>query len=329
MTKIGVIGGGSYGTAIVKTLLDKDGDVFWWLRKQDTIDSINLKGRNPKYLRAVDLKLKPEQLSTDIREICRQSDIIFIAVPSVFLRETLLQLDDSDMEGKLIVSTTKGLIPHDHQLISDYIIKNFHLNADQFIFLTGPAHAEEVVTKRKTYLTLASSSEENALRAGSFLETDYIAVRTSTDVPGLEYAAVLKNIYAIAAGISQSVGYGDNFLAVLMSNAIREMDMMLKQECPADRNLMSSGYLGDLLVTAFSKFSRNRTFGSMIGHGYSTKAALIEMNMIPEGHYAVKSFCKLMRESCVKLRIVSAVYKILYNQEDPLKTLQALEEGFD
>ncbi|MBL6962821.1 MAG: NAD(P)-binding domain-containing protein [Bacteroidetes bacterium] len=329
MTKIGVIGAGSYGTAIVKTLLDKEGDVFWWIRKKDSLNKIKLFGRNPNYLRSVDLKLKEDQLSTDIKEIFKQSDILFIAVPSLFLRQVLRDISPAIMKNKLIVSTTKGLIPHDHQLISEYIIKKFKLHPEQFVFLTGPAHAEEIVRKRKTYLTLASSSEENALEAGSFLGMDFINIRTSTDVIGLEYAAVLKNIYAIAAGISQSVGYGDNFLAVLISNAIREMDLMLKEECAAERNLMSSGYLGDLLVTAFSKFSRNRTFGSMIGKGYSTKTALIEMNMIPEGHYAVKSLCKLLQDRCISLQIVSAVYHILYKQEDPLITLQALEERFD
>jgi glycerol-3-phosphate dehydrogenase (NAD(P)+) len=329
MTRVGVIGGGSYGTAIVKTLLNKRADVCWWVRKPQTLDAIVKNACNPNYLSSVNLAVQEANISTHIQKIIKESDTLFIAVPSLFVRETLNDLCEADFKEKIIVSTTKGLIPHKHQPISIYLQKKFNIEAGQYVFLTGPAHAEEVVAGRKTYLTLASDSEENALAAGKLLESSYITIRTSKDVKGLEYAAVLKNIYAIAAGISQSVGYGDNFLAVLMSNAIREMNSLLKYECPAERNMMSSGYLGDLLVTAFSQFSRNRRFGSMIGKGYSTQEALREMNMIPEGHYAVKSFCKMLNGNCIKLKIVSAVYSILYKNQDPLKTLKELESKFD
>lgn len=214
-------------------------------------------------------------------------------------------------------------------LVSEYMKNYFSVPQENYVFLTGPSHAEEVVNKMNTYLTLASYAPETAALIGNILKTNYLSFQTSTDVKGLEYAAALKNIYAIAAGISHSLGYGDNFISVLVSNAIRETENFLQQCCVCTRNIMMSGYLGDLMVTAFSQFSRNRMFGEMIGHGYSPRAALLELNMIPEGYYSIRPFYRIAREANIELKIVGAMYQILYEQDDPGRILEKLAQNLD
>ncbi|HPD64308.1 MAG TPA: NAD(P)-binding domain-containing protein [Bacteroidia bacterium] len=328
--KVAIIGDGSWGTALTKTLFDKkEVELYWWIRQQKTYEYIVRYGRNPRYLRSVDIDLKPRFLSTDIKYVAENAEIVFIAIPSLFIRQNLSLLQASDFEGKVIVSTTKGILTHKNMLVSEYMKAHFAVPPEKYVFLTGPSHAEEVVNQMNTYLTLASVSSETASLIGNLLKTNFLNFRTSTDIKGLEYSASLKNIYAIASGVSHSLGYGDNFIAVLISNAIRETQKFLEHCCICTRNIMTSGYLGDLMVTAFSQFSRNRMFGEMIGHGYSPRAALLELNMIPEGYYSIRPFYRIARESHIEMKIVTAMYQILYEQEDPHQILEQLAEGLD
>jgi len=328
--KISIIGSGSWGTALAKTLFDKkQHELYWWIRQQKNYEYIVRYGRNARYLRSVDIDLKPKFLSTDIKYVVAESEIVFICVPSIYIRQILSDLQADLLKNKIIVSTTKGLLTHNNQLISTFLNEQYGVNPENFVFLTGPSHAEEVVNNMSTYLTIASHSEENANKIGDSIQTEFIKYRISHDVNGLQYSSVLKNIYAIASGLCHSLGYGDNFVSVLVSNAIRETNKMVESCCPCQRDIMSSGYLGDLMVTCFSQFSRNRTFGEMIGRGYSVQAALLELKMIPEGYYALKSCFKIARELNIDMKILQALYSILYDNEDPQRMIEKLEKELD
>lgn len=326
MIKAGVIGSGSWATAIVKTLERNNIETNWWIKDHRIISFIKRYRNNPYYLRAVELNIKAENMFTNIEDVVAQSDYVFLVLPSLYLKESLADLPKNVFEGKKIVSAIKGLIPGNNQIISDYMNSEFNVPLENFTFLTGPSHAEEVVKKRLTYITMAHKTKSMAVEVGGLLENNFLKIRTSQEVKALEYASVLKNIYAIASGISHSLGYGDNFQAVLISNAIREMSRFLKKGCCGSGNIMSSGFLGDLLVTSYSQLSRNRTFGNFIGHGYSPKAALLEMSMVPEGYYAVKAFNQIQKDTHVRMRIVKTVYRILHKQKDPTLEFQSLEK---
>lgn len=326
--RIAVIGGGSWATAVVKMLVDNmvSKEIFWWMRNEDAVKSIQTFKRNPNYLSAVKLDLPPENVSTDIHHIIAQADIIVLNVPAAFLADALEGVSKEQFAGKILVSAIKGIVPESNQIIGEFLQVNFDIPINDIVVLSGPCHAEEVSQEKLSYLTLASQAPETAEAVASLIETHYIKTIISDDIYGTEYGAVLKNIYAIASGICHGVGFGDNFQAVLISNAIREMQRFVAVVHPIDRDIKESAYLGDLLVTAYSQFSRNRTFGNMIAKGYTVKSAQLEMNMIAEGYYASKCIHQINKIHKVDLPICRAVYAILYEKHSPLIEIKLLSE---
>lgn len=310
---IAVIGSGSWATALVTLLQHHGHTVHWWIRKADTLNAITKEKRNPRYLSALTLNPDSLYLTTDVNEAVAKADLVLLAVPSFFLKSALATLKTDALEGKVLISAIKGIVPEMDCLVSGYLKNTFGVSDDQFVGISGPSHAEEVAYGRQTYLTLASSSTSNAQAVADMIETSFLHITISTDVEGLEYAAVLKNVYAIAGGICNSLGYGDNFQAVLVAAGAREIQTFLDTVTPMHRSILETGYLGDLLVTAYSQFSRNRTFGNMIGKGYRTNAALMEMTMVPEGYYAIEPAYHLLNQHQIKAPILEAVYQILHD----------------
>lgn len=324
--KIGVIGGGSWATALVKVLLNNTSKVHWWVRKPETAEHIKKFGHNPNYISSVEFDKKKIILSTDVNEVISNSDILFFVVPSAFLHEIIKDVPKEQLNKKIIVSAIKGIIPEFHQIPANYFADYFGVKINQIAVVTGPCHAEEVAQEKLSYLTVASPTAGLAEKIAHLLRCRYMNVSINSDLTGTEFSAVLKNIYAIGVGICHGIGYGDNFTAVFISNAIQEVSHFLEAVYPKQRDVKSSAYLGDLLVTAYSQFSRNRTFGSMIGKGYSVKFAQIEMGMIAEGYYACKSIQKIAEKAGVKMPIASAVYQCLYEAKKPSVVFKELQE---
>nr|WP_294895567.1 NAD(P)H-dependent glycerol-3-phosphate dehydrogenase [uncultured Pedobacter sp.] len=326
--KVAIIGGGSWATAIVKMLSDNivEKEIFWWLRDQDSVCHISKYKHNPKYLSSVELKIAAENVSTDIKHIISSVDTVVLNVPAAFLKEALTGLTAADFKGKKIVSAIKGIVPYSNQLIADFIHEEFNVSLKDIAIISGPCHAEEVALEKLSYLTIACQDLELASYFASLINTRNIKTIISDDIYGTEYSAVLKNIYAIASGICHGVGFGDNFQAVLISNAVREMSRFVDAIHPISRDIKESAYLGDLLVTAYSQFSRNRTFGNMIGKGYTVKSAQLEMNMIAEGYYAVNCIHQINKIHQVNMPIVEAVYSILYQKHSPHTEMKLLAE---
>lgn len=322
--KIGVIGGGSWATALVKILCEKSNTVHWWIREPDIIEGIKRYGHNIRYLSAVALNKRKIVLYNDIHEIIQQCDVLLFCVPSAFLHQTLADVTAKQMQDKVVISAIKGIIPEYHVIVAEYFNQVYKLPLQNFIVVSGPSHAEEVADEKLTYLTVASQNLKYAKAFARLISCRYIKTSVSDDIFGTEYAAVLKNVYAIAAGICIGLGYGDNFLAVLIANSIQEIKRFVDVVHPIDRDIKSSVYLGDLLVTAYSKFSRNRFFGNMIGKGYSVKAAQLEMNMIAEGYYAVKCIYDINQQYKVDMPITNAVYQILYENAPVSETINNL-----
>lgn len=322
---VAVIGGGSWATAIIKILSDnKVPELFWWLRDPEAINSIRKYGHNPKYLSSVAVTLPHKHISTDLHQLVSKAEIIILAVPAAFLAQALSSCSAEDFKGKKVVSAIKGMIPGENLLIADFMFSRFRLPADDFMVLTGPCHAEEVALEKLSYLTIAATSHQNGSEFARLLNNRYIKTLVSDDVYGTEYSAVLKNVIAIASGICHGLGYGDNFQAVLISNAIQEIKRFIDTAHPITRDINDSAYLGDLLVTAYSQFSRNRTFGAMVGKGYSVQSAQLEMNMIAEGYYAAHSAFQLNERLGVHMPILNAVYQILYNNAAPVHEIEML-----
>lgn len=324
--KIAVIGGGSWATAIVKMLCDAKHDVRWWMRDERAIENIRKYGHNLNYLRSAELKINPENISSDMVKIMEEVDCVIFAVPAAFLHTSLQAVNPEIFKTKHIVSAIKGIVPEYNLIIGDYFREIYQVPIEQILVISGPCHAEEVALEKLSYLTIACEDQENASTFASFLNTRYIKTTTSDDIYGTEYAAVLKNIYAIASGICHGLNYGDNFQSVLISNAIREMETFLAAVHPINRDIKESAYLGDLLVTAYSQFSRNRTFGNMIGKGYSVKSAQFEMGMIAEGYYAVKCIHEINRQHKVNIPICRAVYGMLYENISPQIEVKLLSD---
>lgn len=319
-----VVGGGSWATSLVKLLLRNQVKVYWWVRKQEKVDYILQNGHNPNYLSGVDLALKPEEMGTSLPDLLQKTDTVLLAVPSFFVKEVLEQTQPLDWQGKKIITAVKGLIKGDNLLPTDYFRQILGVPRENLMMLTGPSHAEEVAFKRLTYLTIGSYETTNFELADCLFNTSFIRLKYSNDVEGLEFSAILKNIYAIAAGICHRLGYGDNFQAVLVSNAIKEIELFLQHICPLDnRPILDNGYLGDLLVTAYSQFSRNRSFGHMIGEGYETKIALMEMRMVPEGYYSIAPMYDLKAQKGVKMPILDAVHQCIHG--DRLKRAEVIK----
>ncbi|MGE6218717.1 NAD(P)H-dependent glycerol-3-phosphate dehydrogenase [Nubsella zeaxanthinifaciens] len=326
--KIAMIGGGSWATAIIKMLSDNETEkeVFWWMRNEEAIDHIRNYKHNPSYLSAVEIKLKPENVSSDIAQIIAEADFIILNVPAAFLGDSLRNISPEQLKGKKVVSAIKGIVPEDNLIIGDFLHQKYHLPYEDILVISGPCHAEEVALEKLSYLTIACTNVNNADRFSQLLRTRYIKTNISDDIFGTEYAAVLKNIYAVASGICHGVGYGDNFQAVLISNAIREIKSFVDVVHPIARDINESAYLGDLMVTAYSQFSRNRTFGNMIGKGYTVKSAQLEMNMIAEGYYAANSMHLINEKYGVDMPICEAVYRILYERQSPHVEMKLLTE---
>lgn len=323
--KIGILGGGSWATAIAKMLTENNDRINWYIRSPKTINHLKEHHHNKDYISSVQFDVNKLNLSDDINKIVDESDILIIAIPSAFLKSALDQVSVS-FKNKIIFNAVKGIIPENKKLVGEYFHDVLDLDLKQIGVITGPCHAEEVAMERLSYLTIACSDVKKAEYMAKQLRCDYIKCNISEDIIGTEYAAVLKNIYAIAAGIAHGLGYGDNFQSVLMSNAIREMKRFIKDRYKMKRNINDSAYLGDLLVTGYSNFSRNRYFGNMIGKGYTIKSAMMEMNMIAEGYYATESAYYLNKQSNKKINtpIINAVYQILYDYKNPKDVIEDL-----
>lgn len=324
----GVIGGGSWATAIVKMLCENLDQVNWYMRSVYAIEHIKKQDHNPNYLSSVEFDVNQLNLSNDINETVAASDYIIFAIPSAFLKRELDALTVS-LKDKIVFSAIKGIVPETSLIVGEHFNEYFDVPFENIGILTGPCHAEEVALERLSYLTVACQDEKKAEIVAGYLGSDYITCKISDDVIGTEYAAVLKNIYAIAAGIAHGLGYGDNFQSVLMSNAIREMKKFIKKVHKMKRNINDSAYLGDLLVTGYSIFSRNRMFGNMIGKGYTVKSAQMEMSMVAEGYYATESAYKINQTQKAKTPIINAVYAILYEGKNPKKVFNKLVDKLD
>ncbi len=324
-SKIAVLGGGSWATAIVKMLLHNVNELNWYIRTQENIDFIKKFHHNSNYLTSVDIDVKKINFFNNISEAIKQSDILIFAIPAPFLKESLAN-NKSGFKNKFIVSAIKGIIPNDNLTISEFFNRYYNVQFKDIGIISGPCHAEEIALERLSYLTIACKSENNAEIIANKISCHFVKIKTSNDIYGTEYAAVLKNIIAIAAGICHGLGYGDNFQAVLVSNAIQEIKLFLDKTYKSKREVFSSPYLGDLIVTAYSQFSRNRTFGTMIGKGYSVKSAQLELSMIAEGYNATCCIKEINKEFNVKMPIIDSVFNILYERIAPAIEIKLLTE---
>ena len=324
-SKIAVIGGGSWATAIAKIALSNAEEINWYMRRQEQIDEFIRFSKNPSYLTGVKFDTDRIHFTSDINKLVRTSEILIFATPSPFLKQHLKKLHRK-LDNKFIVTAIKGIVPDENMIVSDYFDQFYNVPKDNIAVLAGPCHAEEVALERLSYLTIGCTSREKARMIAQRFETSFIKTSISDDILGIEYSSVMKNIYAVAAGICHGLKYGDNFQAVLVSNAIQEMSRFCNATNPMHRDINESAYLGDLLVTAYSKFSRNRLFGSMIGKGYSVKTAQVEMEMIAEGYYATKCIHELNEKYHVNMPIVDSMFEILYNRSSPLMEIRKLTE---
>ena len=325
---VAVLGSGSWATALMKLLLNNLENVNWFIRSQETIDFIQKFHHNPKYI--TDIQFDPDRIHffNSIPETIQQSEILIFAIPAPFLKESLDPLILS-FDDRTIVSAIKGIVPGENLTVAEFFNRNYNIPFKNISIIGGPCHAEEIALERLSYLTIASATKESSEELASMLRCQYVHAKNSVDIYGTEYTAVLKNIVAIAAGISHGLGYGDNFQAVLISNAMQEIKRFLEKSYKSKRKLLSSPYLGDLLVTAYSQFSRNRTFGTMIGKGYSVRTAMLEMNMVAEGYYAVACIRELNKVYNVKMPICDAVYHILYDKVSAALEMKLLTENLN
>ncbi|WP_276388790.1 NAD(P)H-dependent glycerol-3-phosphate dehydrogenase [Eudoraea chungangensis] len=328
--KIAVIGGGSWATAIVKMLTENSDDVIWYMRNSDAISYIQKHRHNPNYLTSVEFQTDQLSLTDQLDKAIEEANLIIFAIPSAFLEAELKKLS-IPLKDKIVFSAIKGIVPETGLIVGEHFHKNYGIPMSSIGVITGPCHAEEVALERLSYLTIACSDTTKASMLAKHLNSNYINTKISDDIIGTEYAAMLKNIYALAAGIAHGLGYGDNFQSVLMSNAIREMKRYISRVHKMKRNINNSAYLGDLLVTGYSTFSRNRMFGNMIGKGYRVQSAMMEMNMVAEGYYATKSAYELKSQFKKKVRtpIINAVYKVLYKNASAKQTFKELADKLD
>ncbi|MCO4814670.1 MAG: NAD(P)H-dependent glycerol-3-phosphate dehydrogenase [Flavobacteriales bacterium] len=324
--KIAVIGGGSWATALIKILCNNVSNINWYMRNEGAVDHILKFKHNPNYLQSVAFDLNKINVSTNLVETIKSVDIVIIATPSAFLVDLFKEFPTELMQDKIVFSAVKGIIPEYHAIPARFIHKTFDIPYDNIGIICGPCHAEEVALERLSYLTVACQEDEIAEEMADLLACRYIKTTISDDLIGTEISAILKNVYAIASGICSGLGYGDNFQAVLVSNAIQEIENLIDEMSPIHRDVKSSAYLGDLLVTAYSKFSRNRSFGFMIGKGYSVKTAQLEMDMIAEGYYATKSVMEIKNKFQVEMPIVEAVNNIIYEKISPTIEMRILSD---
>ena len=326
--KIAIIGGGSWATAIAKIVVGHTHHIGWYMRREDQIDDFRRMGHNPSYLTSVHFDIQEISFSNDLNRIVADYDTLVFVVPSPYLKNHLRKLK-TRLKDKFIVTAIKGIVPDENLICSEYFHQVFDVPHDSLACLGGPSHAEEVALERLSYLTVGCAELEKAQAFADVLASPFIKTKTSTDVIGIEFSSVLKNVYAIAAGICGGLKFGDNFQAVLMSNAVQEMSRFLQTVHPdPTRNVYDSVYLGDLLVTGYSNFSRNRVFGTMIGKGYSVKSAQMEMEMIAEGYFGTKCMKEINRHWHVNMPILDAVYNILYERITPQIEIKLLTDSF-
>ena len=323
---IAVIGSGSWGTALVKLLGHNVEKIGWWVRHEDTKHHVMVHGRNPDYLQYAELQPERLDISTNMKEIVDNYDILIFAIPSAFLKKSIIANKVTNLDNKIIISAIKGIVPESNQIVANYFHTDFNVKYEDIGIIAGPCHAEEVAMQKLSFLTIAFLQEEKAQHIADLFSTWFMKMKTSNDIAGTEYAAMIKNIVAIANGICVGLGYGDNFQAVLIVNAMREVRRFLENVFPQYRKVMDTEYVGDLLVTSYSKFSRNRTFGTYIGRGYSIKATMAEMKMVSEGYYAVKCLVEINKEYKVYLPITEAVYNILYEGVSPIVEMRLLSD---
>lgn len=321
-----VIGSGSWATALVKILQNNVDCVNWWVREAEIKEGIEKYHHNPLYLSSVEFDLQKINISNDIYEVINNASCLIFVIPAAFMYDALSDLPKEIFKNKKIFSAIKGIIPSHNLIIADFFNQNFDVSFQNIGIISGPSHAEEIALEKLTYLTVASQNAAIADFMADTLRCRYVKTSTSDDIYGTEYAAVLKNIYAMAAGVCKGLGYGDNFLSVLISNALQEMERFIENVHPINRNLSNSVYLGDLMVTAYSQFSRNRTFGTMIGSGYSVKTAQLEMKMIAEGYYATNCIHIINENYQVEMPIMDAMYNILYENISPFIEIKILSD---
>jgi len=330
--QIGIIGSGSWATAIAKIITDNGHPITWWVRQQSNIDYFTKRHHNPHYLRNTYFNITNIHFTASIQALVDESDIILIAVPSIHIASALEGVDPASLKNKKIISAVKGVIPKYNILLNEYLAKQFNVSLENYFTLLGPSHAEEVAAEQLSYLTFSGLDTKQTEQIASYFATEYINTRISNDVIGVQYAAVAKNIYALGAGIAHGLEYGDNFLSVFIANAAKEMDCLLSAIMQTNNrqlektNYTASVYLGDLLVTCYSLHSRNRTFGNMIGKGYSVRTAELELNMVAEGYNASKCIMAMKDTIQTDLPIIKAVYQILWEGHDPLATFKEIEK---
>lgn len=341
--QFGIIGSGSWATALAKILTDKGQSIHWWIRNPKTIQHISTRRHNPSYLPSVNFDTTLLHMHADVKEVVNKSDTIVIAVPSAYIVETLASLTANDWKGKRVVSAVKGLLPDLNILLNYYLEKEFHVPLDKYFAVLGPCHAEEVADEKLSYLTFSGTDLGAASSIANCFTTDYINTVVNHDILGVQYAAVLKNIYAVGAGMAHGLDYGDNFLSVYIANAADEMAEFLRKfgaehivvgehegEDPLTHrktpNYAASVYLGDLLVTCYSLHSRNRTFGNMVGKGYSVRTAQLEMNMVAEGYNAARCIYHINQSVQAPMTIADAIYKVLWENVKPAEAFKRIEE---
>ena len=322
-----IMGGGSWATAIAKIVLNHEETINWYIRRDDRIEEFKRLGHNPAYLTGLHFDTSRIRFSSDINDVVKTSDTLIFVTPSPYIKSHLKKLRTS-MRDKLVVTAIKGIVPDENLTVSRYFEKAFNVPEDQVACIGGPSHAEEVALDRLCYLTAGCRNLQNAQLIADVLAGKFVKASVSTDIEGIEYSSVLKNVYAIAAGICHGLKLGDNFQAVLVANAVQEMDRFLQCVEPAERRISNSVYLGDLLVTMYSNFSRNRVFGTMIGQGYSVKTAQLEMEMIAEGYYGTKCIKEINRHYHVNMPILDSVYNILYERIAPSVEIKVLKGSF-
>lgn len=324
-TRIAVLGSGSWATALVKLLSYNAVHIHWYIRNRNTIDFIKKHRHNPKYISSVEFDTDKLTFHDNMESAIESADLLVVAIPSTFVEESFERCKHC-LTDKFIVSAVKGIIPGYNLTVAEYFNEIFNIPFSKIAIISGPCHAEEIALERLSYLTISSKNKSDAKYIAQLLACHFCNTKISTDIYGTEYAAVLKNIIAIAAGICHGLGYGDNFQAVLVSNAIQEIKRFLDKTYKSKRKINSSAYLGDLLVTTYSQFSRNRTFGTMIGKGYSVKSAQLEMNMIAEGFNAVHCIKEINEKFNVEMPITDAVYHILHDKISPILEIKLLTE---
>ena len=324
MNNIAVMGGGSWATALAHLLMENCETITWYMRRRDRIDEFVRLHHNPAYL--TDLRFDTQRIffTDDINHAASTADTILLAMPSPYFKEHIDKIKVS-LEDKVIVTAIKGIVPDGNMLVTDYMAKRFGVKRENMLVVSGPCHAEEVALDRPSYLTVGCSDRDKAAAFARCLESGNSHAILSTDVDGIEYAGVLKNVYAIAAGVIHGLKRGDNLLAMLVSNAVREMERFINAVDPTPRNICDSVYLGDLLVTSYSRFSRNHNFGSMIGRGYSVKSARMEMEQTAEGYYGTRCMHEINERVAVDMPILDTVYDILYRGISAEYAIRALE----